>query len=169
MARKEKKDTDWEGVEREYRAGQLSLSEIGALFNISKGRISQVATEQKWDRDLSAKIKAKAEAKLNDSLLNAQLNDEQKRSDVDRVEAGAEAVAKLILEHREDAAALRSKAKQYREELDECGDDVHKRTSTLKMLAEIESKIVAIEREAFNLGKDSNRSQSLGEFLESLS
>lgn len=163
-----KPKVDWEGIEREYRASQLSLSEIGQLYGISKGRISQVATSKNWDRDLSAKIKAKAEAKLNDSLLNDSLNAKQKKaSDQERIEAGAEAVTRIVLEHRKDAQELREKAKAYREELDSCGDDVHRRTQTLKMLTEIEKQVVSIEREAFNIGKDIGN-QSLGEFLEGL-
>lgn len=142
---------DWEAVEREYRTGQRTLSEIGAAFHVSKGRISQVAKERKWSRDLSARIQAKAAAKLNDALLNKESNETKQLNDVERVEAGAQALTNVILGHREDAKALRIKANQYRDELDGSGEDLPKRVAMLKALTETQKTIIAIERQALGI------------------
>ena len=145
---------DWEAVEREYRSGQRTLSEIGASFGVSKGRISQVAKEKKWERDLSERIKAKAAAKLNEALLNKESNETKQLNDADRVDAGAQALANVILGHRADAKALRDKANQYRGELDKSTDNLTKRVALLKALVETQKTIIAMERQAFGIRDD---------------
>ena len=55
-------DLDWEGIEREYRAGVLTLREIAVRFGICHSSIIARAKKYCWDRDLAAKIRAKAEA-----------------------------------------------------------------------------------------------------------
>ena len=65
---------DWEAVEREYRAGVRSLADIGTEFGVSAPGILKRAKKDGWVRDLSAKIKAKADAKVNESLVNDSVN-----------------------------------------------------------------------------------------------
>ncbi len=148
---------DWEAVEREYRAGQATLSEIGEAHGISKGRISQVAKKNGWDRDLSARIRIKAEAKLNSEALNAQLNQAEKRaSDAEIVEFAATTVAAIQKAHRADLRRFRARAAEYEAELDQCsGDELAKRSSILKNLSETLCKLIAAEREAFGMDKGS--------------
>ena len=55
-------DLDWEGIEREYRAGVLTLREIAGRFGTTHSSIHARAKKYGWDRDLAAKIRAKAEA-----------------------------------------------------------------------------------------------------------
>ena len=57
-----KKETDWESIERDYRAGLLSVREMAATYGVSHVAIMKRAKKDGWERDLSAKIKAKAEA-----------------------------------------------------------------------------------------------------------
>lgn len=148
-----KNDTDWEGVEREYRAGQLSLSEIGAMFGLSKGRISQVAKRDGWTQDLGARIKAQAISKLNEKLINAELNAESRlASDNDRVAAGAEALARVVLGHQTSVAKLRARVVAYNEELDNCPDSLAERTKILKALSDTEKVLIALERQAYGIG-----------------
>ena len=99
---------DWEAVEIDFRAGVLSFAEIGKLHGVSKGRISQVATARGWDRDLSAKIRAKAEAKLNAAALNAPLNADRAVLERQIIEANAERIAQVRGEHRGDIQRVRS-------------------------------------------------------------
>lgn len=149
-----KQPIDWEAIERDYRSGIGSLSEIGARYGVSKGRISQIATRDGWDRDLSAKIQAKAEAKLNDSLVNAELNAKRLVTDRERVEAGAAAITEMVLAHRKDTAALRQLVNAYREELASCGDDLKARAGILKMLSDTQKTLIGIERQAFGISDD---------------
>ena len=57
----ERKQVDWEGVERDYSAGLLSLREIGAKYGVDEAYIRRKAKKNDWSRDLSAKIQSKAE------------------------------------------------------------------------------------------------------------
>lgn len=152
MGREAKANIDWEGIEREYRAGQLSLSEIGVMFGISKGRISQVAKKEQWKQDLSSRIKAQAIAKLSDRLVSAELNAPvREASDEARVAAGAEALTKVVLSHQSSVRTLRERVKSYNEELAVCGDSLGERARILKALSETEKILVALERQAYGI------------------
>jgi len=52
-----KAPTDWEGIEREYRGGQLSIAEIGRRFGVSHVTILKRAKKKNWSRDLTEKVK----------------------------------------------------------------------------------------------------------------
>ena len=54
----ERKQVDWESVERDYSAGLLSLREIAAKHNVSHQVIARKAKTEDWSRDLGAKIAA---------------------------------------------------------------------------------------------------------------
>ena len=59
----ERKQVDWEGVERDYSAGLLSLREIGDKYGVDESGIRYKAKRNGWVRDLS-KIEQRAEDKL---------------------------------------------------------------------------------------------------------
>lgn len=109
---------DWEAVERDYRAGVLSFAEMGKIHGVSKGRISQVASKRGWEQDLSAKIKLKAEAKVNAATVNAELNAKREVSAAEAVEIGATVLARVKMTHRSDIARSRTLAMRLLEELE---------------------------------------------------
>lgn len=114
---------DWEAVEVDYRAGVLSLAEIGKRHGVTKGRISQVAKAKSWERDLAAKIRARAEAKLNEATVNAALNGaRQKASEAQVVEASAQAMVDVKLAHRKDIRRGRDLANRLLAELEQVTD-----------------------------------------------
>lgn len=104
----QKKETDWSSIALHYRAGKRSLEDIGKEFGVTKGRISQVAKKDGWVRDLSPKIAAKAQAKVEEQVAkDAALNDPTKQA-VKRlgeqfvVEANASIIAGAEMVQRED-------------------------------------------------------------------
>lgn len=99
---------DWEAIERDYRTGMYSLSELGRLHGVTKGRISQVAKKNAWVQDLSGKIKAKAAQKVNDAAVNAELNTQRKISDAEKVEVGATVMARVLIEHKSNIGRSRN-------------------------------------------------------------
>lgn len=101
-----RKPVDWEGVEREYRAGIRSLQDIGSEFGISAPGILKRARRDKWERDLSAKIRAKAEARVNAELVNASVNAETKAAERSIIEANAEALVTVIRGHHKSLGRL---------------------------------------------------------------
>lgn len=55
---------DWERIEREYRAGQLSVAEIGRQCDISHQAINKRAKREGWTRNLAGKVRAEVAARL---------------------------------------------------------------------------------------------------------
>lgn len=93
---------DWERIEIEYRAGVRSVREIAALHGISHTAINKKAKAEGWLRDLSAKIKAKAEAKVSRALVSKEVSSETRILESAVVEANAQAIADIRLAHRAD-------------------------------------------------------------------
>jgi hypothetical protein len=103
---------DWERIEADYRAGLLSLREIGTKDgHVTEGAIRKRAKKLGWTRDLGARIQAKAEelvrkeAVRNDSTHLATANPTAERI---IVEANAEAIAGVRLGHRKDISKART-------------------------------------------------------------
>lgn len=60
----ETKRTDWEAIERDYRAGILSLREIAKRHGISDTAIRKKARANGWERDLTEKVNEQARSQL---------------------------------------------------------------------------------------------------------
>ncbi len=103
-----RRNIDWEAVEREYRAGIRSLADIGSQFGVSAPGILKKAKVKGWDRDLSAKIRAKAEAKVNAALVNAEVNEEGQKAERHIVEANAALIADTVINQRSDVRRARA-------------------------------------------------------------
>lgn len=96
-----KRRIDWESVERDYRAGVLSIREIARLNGISDGTIRKKATALLWERDLTQKVQEQARAELvrgevgyGDERIPATPSERQ------IVETAAATVVQVVREHR---------------------------------------------------------------------
>ena len=119
----EKRQIDWECIERDYRAGIRSLREIAAEHGISHQAIKKRAERDSWDRDLGAKIKAKAEALVAKREVTAQVTVATKTAEVAVVQANAEAIATVRLSHRSDIRRFKALVVQLLAECEaESGD-----------------------------------------------
>lgn len=98
---------DWEGIEREYRAGIRSTRDIGAEYGCSHTLIQRRINAEGWEKDLSAKIRAKADAKVAKDAVSKIVTMETKATEREIVEANAELQAKIIREHRTDIIRYR--------------------------------------------------------------
>ncbi|WP_163836862.1 hypothetical protein [Spartinivicinus ruber] len=56
--------TDWESIEKEYRAGQLSIRAIANKYNVSDTAIRKQAKKDSWQRDLTEKVRKATKSKL---------------------------------------------------------------------------------------------------------
>ena len=193
-----RKQTDRTGLELDYRAGVKSLRVLGKEHGLSASRITQIAEEECWTRDLSARIRAAAESKLNAKILNAEQQAQQKASEKQVIEANATAIADRILEHRTDIPETRSLVmamlKELRAQTDNIGllekltellsvpdsgtdklaDLARKvialpsRADTVKKLTDALKTLIALEREAFNNDDNKSPGQTLDDFLVNL-
>lgn len=114
---------DWEAIESAYRAGVLSLREIASQHGISDTAIRKRAKKEEWTRDLAAKVKAKADDLVRKREVRAQVRSEKQISERELVEATAEAIANVRMEHRGDIKRARELANLLFSELSaECTD-----------------------------------------------
>lgn len=112
------KEIDWELIERDYRAGILSVREIAASQGITHGAINKRAKRDGWERDLKAKIQAKADALVSKREVSSLVSAERVATDRVIVEANAERIADVRMAHRTDIARGRRLAISLLEELE---------------------------------------------------
>lgn len=101
---------DWERIEADYRAGVLSLREIVAPYGVTEGALRKRAKKFGWERDLGAKIQAKADALVRKSAVRSEVRSGTAPTDREIIEANAERIAQVRGEHRGDIQRVRSLA-----------------------------------------------------------
>lgn len=175
---------DWERIEFDYRAGVLTLREIADANKISHGAINKRAKRDGWLRDLSAKIKAKAEALVSKALVSSEVSKARLDTERQTIDANAQVIADIHMRQRgglrnlmsERVAMLEELTKQRADliplervteilaELEDKPADATElrkvfaravglggRVGILKALAEIDAKLVPLERQAWNM------------------
>lgn len=114
---------DWEAIESAYRAGVLSLREIASQHGISEGAIRKRAKRDDWSRDISAKVKERADDLVRKAEVRKQVRAESALSERVLIESTAEAIANVRMEHRGDIRRARELANLLFEELSlDCTD-----------------------------------------------
>lgn len=100
---------DWEKIEADYRAGVLSLREIADKHqDVNHVSISRMAKKRGWDRDLSAKIKTKADALVTRQGVTDDVTAKSTVSERQLIEANAQVIADVRMSHRGDIRRARS-------------------------------------------------------------
>lgn len=117
------KRPDWEAIESAYRAGVMSLREIASQHDISEGAIRKRAKRDDWSRDLNAKIKARSDDMVRKQEVRRQVRRETALSERVLIEATAEVITNVRMEHRGDIRRARELANVLFDELSaECAD-----------------------------------------------
>ena len=110
---------DWEKIEADYRAGILSLREIAEAHpGVNHVAITRRAKREGWSRDLSAKIRAKADALVTDQAVTADVTAQRHVSEREIIDANAQAIVSVRLSHRRDIQRSRSITMRLLEELE---------------------------------------------------
>lgn len=176
MADTNRRSTDWESIEREYRAGQLSIAEIGRINGISHVAILKRAKRDGWQRDLSQRIKQAVTARLvTDGVTGTNTRE--------AVEAAASRGVEVVRQHRRaigrgrdltlrlldelDAATTKVGELQAMIEADTISDKTSQRRNAMMRAVELPSRAgvikdlsaaaknwVSLERQAFSLGDE---------------
>jgi hypothetical protein len=180
------KAIDWEAIECAYRAGILSLRQIGTAHDVTEGAIRKRAKRDGWTRDLSEKIAAKAEDLVRKDAVRTSVRSELP-NEREVVEANALMQADIIRAHRKDITRSRSLAMSLLGELeqtttnldlfeqlgeilyapDKNGQDkrneiynkvisMASRIDGVKKLAETLKVLIGLERQAFGLKDDAD-------------
>ena len=106
MARKQ---IDWEAIHREYRAGQLSIREIGRQYNVTDGAIRKHAKLYKWQRDLSDRVRQKVKAELVRSEVRTSTREAVRtpEGDSEIVEQAAIRGVEVVRSHQDKISRVR--------------------------------------------------------------
>jgi hypothetical protein len=176
MTMADKAATDWEAVEREYRAGQLSVREIGRLYSVSHTAINKKAKALGWTQNLAERVREE----VSNRLVASEVSTANAKEAVD---AAASRAVDVIRSHRHDIATGRdmiatllselSEATKNRHEIEEAiedetaDDDGPKRRNMMLKAVALPSRaavmlslsgamrhLIGLERQAFNLGND---------------
>jgi hypothetical protein len=113
-----KKATDWERIELDYRAGIMTLREMGALHSVSEGAIRKRAKRDNWTRDLNTKIKMRADELVRKEEVRKAVRIEGIVSEVRQVEIGAELLKDIKLGRRERVTRASALTDKLIEELE---------------------------------------------------
>lgn len=117
----EKKVVDWEGVEVGYRAGVLTIREIGAQFGVSHTLVNRRAKAEKWDRDLAPKIRAKADSLVSKAAVSSSVTVETVKAEI---ESNAQLQANIRLAQRGDITRSRKLVMSLLGELEQQTDNL---------------------------------------------
>lgn len=177
-------DVDWEKVEAEYRAGQLTLMQIARLHNVSHPAIIKRAKKGKWTRNFASKVSEEVTARLvTEGLRKTQA---KAKTQAEAVETAIETRLSAVRLHytlgdkglKITQSMLAELEAQYdalddleQAVIDETKDDqnglrrakmlsalsLSGRAQTLDRIATAAKSFVAIERQALNL--DDERTQ----------
>lgn len=119
----EKKPTDWERIELDYRAGILTLREMAKDGGVTEGAIRKRAKRDDWTRDLAGKIKARADDLVRREEVRKEVRKDTVLTEKVLVEGAAQRIAEIRMGHKEHAArAIRIVNKLF-DELEDLGDE----------------------------------------------
>lgn len=127
---------DWERIELDYRAGVKTLRQIAEENDVTHGAINKRAKRDGWERDLSAKIVAKAESLVSKSEVSKQVSKDALVTERAVIEANAQAIADVILSHRKDIQRNRSLAGKMLSELEAQTNDPELFEQLAELMAE---------------------------------
>ena len=110
---------DWERIELDYRAGAMSLREIAANHpGTNHVAIARRAKTEGWTRDLSERIKAKAEDLVTRAAVTADVTAARAVTEKQVVEANAQDQASVRLSQRKDIRRKRAIVTRLMDELE---------------------------------------------------
>jgi len=115
------KKIDWEEIERDWRAGIKTKLQMSVDYGVSRAAIDKHFEKLGIERDLTAKIRQKAEALVTQQAVTQSVTQERLvTTEREIVDANAQIQANALLAHRKDIARSRELA--------------------MKLLAEVESQ-----------------------------
>lgn len=160
-------DIDWESIERDYRAGRLSIVKVAEVHGVSRTHLKAKAKAEGWQRDLSAAIEARTKAKISAidvaSLVEqsaTQAANQSARTIQSAIEQASDVAAGIVLKHRASIRLEHERGLQIEALLDNAManavevKDIATVAQTYKMLVDSKSKLRDQERTVFGLDKE---------------
>lgn len=170
----EKRPIDWEAIERDYRAGLMTLRQIADEHGVTHGAINKRAKRDLWERDLAAKVQARADALVSKQLVSKEVSKESLVTERQMIESNAQVIADTILNQRSDVqAGMRIVASLMSELTAICGPEKSQELERLGELMRSENdngvdKLNDLYRLVISLPERSKTAKTLTEALRNL-
>lgn len=94
--------TDWDEIERLYRADLHTNAQLAKKFGVDVSTIYRHAKKKNWKKDLKQRIKERANALVQERAVKTLASDDQ------TIEENAQITANVRLSHRRDIARARN-------------------------------------------------------------
>ena len=98
----ERKEIDWELIERHYRAGIKTVRQLASEYGVSHTAIQKRAKKFSWVRDLTEKIEQTTRNMVATKVVARVVATEQKLSDAATVMAYSEVISQVELTQQDD-------------------------------------------------------------------
>lgn len=157
----DKPRTDWEAIEREYRAGQLSVREIAKKHGITEGAIRKKAKADNWARPLADKVRKAVNEKLVRTDGTHAGTQAPRVSDKEIIEGAALRGFEVVQSHRRDiqqltaisnVLATRLAAVLHKDPVEgPCLGSKESPGDLLEKLTRVRARLIPLERQAYNL------------------
>lgn len=162
----EKPKTDWEAIERDYRAGQLSIREIARKHGISDTAIRKEAKARGWQRDLADKVRKAVREEVVRATGSHPGSQEQRATDAQIVDAAKKVGVDVRLSHRRDLQQLHALKRIIADRLStylQGGNpdgpfmgDKESPGDLLEKLSRVTSRLIPLERQAYDLDAETD-------------
>ena len=153
-------DIDWEGVERQYRIGQISVAHLAVKFGVERASINRRAKREGWTRDLTDQVRAAtkaaliADAKIQAGSLLAEKSQERAKKDSEAIDAAVDENRRIVSGQRKRIGALTAQFDTLVGQLSSVTADpqlsaeagLHALMRTAKLATEINSRLIVDER-----------------------
>jgi hypothetical protein len=144
---------DWEAIERDYRAGHLSIRHLAAKHGIPESTVRSKANSLGWERDLTDAVRTATRAKL----ARSSRTDLAHGDDAQIVQEASDDAAAIVEAHRKAIGQWRRIAERLAQHLAtmEVSDDNHdKYARSLNAGIDAMMKLVKGERQAYQLDEE---------------
>jgi len=166
------KQPDWPQIEADYRAGIKALRQIASEHGITEGAIRKRAKKEDWERDLAAKVQAKAEALVRKEAVRAEVRNQTRVPESEIIEANATAIATVQLTQRRDIHRSRNLVMSLLSELEEQTDNIelYKQLGELMLAPDDKGvdKLNELYHKVISLGGRTSTMKSLADSLKTL-
>lgn len=114
-----RKRIDWDAIEPEWRAGIRSKLEISEAFDVSRAALDKHFAKCGIERDLTAKIQARADALVTYDAVTREVTPESKVTEKELIEANAAQLVHVRRDQRKDIQRSRKLVMSLLDELEE--------------------------------------------------
>lgn len=109
---------DWELIEREYRTGRFSLTQLEKRHGVHRSNISRRAKKDNWEKDLTDRVRERTQQKITKASLSPEAQAAFDNDDDQIVEHAANENAAVVKGHRKNLERWRGIAERFAELLE---------------------------------------------------